>query len=75
METSLILFISLVALVSLGFTALSVWRMMSYVSTYRFERGQYTPLFGFLPLRAIVFIYVLGSLLIASFSVGLFLSL
>jgi len=55
--TTWVLFIVLHT-VSLGFAAISLWRLYHYIRRYRFDESKYTLLFGFLHLRWIAGMYV-----------------
>jgi len=58
----------LVGFISAGITFLCIWRMYAYVQVYKFERDKYRPLFGFLHLRLLIILYLVGALFIASLS-------
>lgn len=49
--------------VSLGFAALSLWRLYYYIRRYRFDESKYTLLFGFVHLRWIAAAYIILVLL------------
>lgn len=70
--TTLLLIIA-IALGSLAFTLFSITRVLHYVQAYRFEDVQYKPLFGIIHLRFVLALYLIGTLLIAGFSISLIL--
>lgn len=64
-----------ISLLSVAFSTLSLYRLNAYIQAYRFEKSQYRPLFGLIHLRAVMWIYMLGTLLLAGFLVVFFLYL
>lgn len=58
--------------VSLGFAALSLWRLYYYIRRYRFDESKYTLLFGFVHLHWIAMAYVALTVLWIAFSYMLF---
>lgn len=68
--TPLLLIIA-IALGSLALTIFSLMRVLSYIQAYRFEEVQYKPLFGLIHLRFVLALYLIGTLLIAGFSISL----
>lgn len=75
LNTLLLLILLFIALVSIGFSVVSVFRLYDYIQAHSFERSQYEPLFGFLHLRLIVAMYLAGTVVIAALSVIGFFSL
>ncbi len=63
----------ILAIASVILTLFSVMRVIHYIQVDRFEQIQYKPLLGLVHLRFALFIYLLGTLLIAGFSISLVL--
>ncbi|MBT5015964.1 hypothetical protein HN748_02235 [Candidatus Peregrinibacteria bacterium] len=57
------LIIILIAIISMAFCSLSAFRLVSYIQAYRFSKDQYRPLFGFLHLRLMMWMYIFMTLL------------
>ncbi len=68
-----LLLIIAIALGSLALTIFSLLRVHSYIQAYRFEEVQYKPLFGLIHLSFVLALYLIGTLLIAGFSISLIL--
>lgn len=68
-----LLLIIAIALGSLALTIFSLLRVHSYIQAYRFEEVQYKPLFGLIHLHFVLALYLIGTLLIAGFSISLIL--
>ena len=64
-----------IGVLSIAFCGLSVFRLRNYIQAYRFDRSQYTPLFGFIHLRMVMWLYVFGTLLFAGFLITFFMYL
>ncbi len=61
------LIIVLITVTSVAFCSLSAYRLVSYIQAYSFEKDQYRPLFGFLHLRLMMWMYIFVTLLTAGF--------
>ena len=64
-----------IGIVSIAFCGLSVYRLRRYIQAYRFDKGQYTPLLGFIQIGMVMWAYILATLLLAGFLITFFLYL
>ena len=71
-NSAFIVVMMLVAFLSAGITALTLWRMLHYIQAYKFDRDKYRPLFGLIPLRVLILFYTMASFLIAGTSIMIF---
>ncbi len=72
---AIIIITVIISLLSLAFCALSIYRLRTYIQAYRFDRSQYTPLFGLIHLGMVKWLYITGTLFLGGFLIIFFLYL
>ncbi|OIP80742.1 hypothetical protein COW94_04710 [Candidatus Peregrinibacteria bacterium CG22_combo_CG10-13_8_21_14_all_44_10] len=59
-------------IVSIIFTAITIWLMIRYIKRYELPREQYSKLWGFLRIRYVLVLYAVTTVAWAGITMGLF---